>query len=112
MKSKNLTDLVRFAEDGPHHQTLYESEHLWSEVVCLERNQQLGPITDPDSDALCTVLAGEVAVQIDRGRDRVGQWGSVLVAAGSRLVVKNASEDPAVLLLVAAPPPTRRPLVE
>ncbi len=27
--------------------------HLWSEVVCLERAQELGPIADPDSDALC-----------------------------------------------------------
>lgn len=111
MKARNLTDLVRFSEDGPHHETLHESERLWSEVVCLERNQQLGPITDPDSDAICTVIAGEVAVQVDRGRKRLPQWGSVLVPAGSELVVKNASTEPAVVLLVAAPPPTRRRVV-
>ena len=111
MKARNLTDLVRFSKDGPHHETLHESERLWSEVVCLERNQQLGPITDPDSDAICTVIAGEVAIQVNHARKRLPQWGSVLVPAGSELVVKNASGEPAVVFLVAAPPPTRRPVV-
>ena len=34
--AKDLRDLVRFDEDGPHHEELFDSEHLWSEVVCLE----------------------------------------------------------------------------
>ena len=108
MKEKNLTDLVHFSEDGAHKETLHESDRIWSEVVCLDRNQVLGPLSDPSSDAICTVVAGEVAVQVDRGRGRVKQWGAVLVPAGSTLVVKNASTDPAVLLLVAAPPPAPR----
>lgn len=112
MRTRNLKDLVHFSEAGPRHETLYESDHIWSEVVCLERNQELGPISDADSDAICTVVAGEVAVQVGRGRARLQQWGSVLVPAGSALVVKNASMDPAVILLVAAPPPTPRPISE
>ncbi len=112
MKAKILTDLVRFSDDGPHRETLYESARLWSEVVCLERNQSIGPISDSDSDAICTVLAGEVAVQVDRSRARIRQWGAVLIPAGSELVAKNASVEPAVLLLVAAPPPTPRPISE
>ncbi len=44
--AKDLRDLVRFDEDGPHHEDLFESEHLWSEVVCLDRNQALGTIAD------------------------------------------------------------------
>ena len=112
MDAKDLRDLVRFSEDGPRHEPLYESDHLWSEVVCLERTQELGPIRDPDSDAICTVIAGEAAIQIDRGRTRLRQWGSVLIPAGAQLVVKNASTDPVVLLLVAAPPPKRRPITE
>ncbi len=108
MKTKRLTDLVHFSEEGPRHQTLYESDHLWSEVVCFERNQVLGPIGDPDSDAICTVIAGEVAVQVDRTRKRLGEWGSALIPAGAELIVRNASPEPAVILLVAAPPPTPR----
>ena len=108
MKSKDLRDLVRFDADGPRHESLYESDHLWSEVVCLEPNQGIGPIADADSDAICLCVAGEVAVQVDRGRKRLLQWGSVLVPAGSDLVLKNASDEPAVILLVAAPPPTSR----
>lgn len=112
MEHKDLRELVRFSESGPHHGTLFESERLWSEVVCLGRAQELGPVSDPDSDGLLVLLAGEVAVQVGRGRKRLRQWGSVLVPAGSDLTIRNASIEPAVVLLVAAPPPTPRPISE
>lgn len=112
MESKDLRDLVRFSETGPHHGAVFESERLWSEVVCLDRAQELGPVSDPDSDALLVLLAGEVAVQVGWRRKRLRQWGAVLVPAGSELTVRNASLEPAVILLVAAPPPTPRPISE
>ena len=112
MEHKDLRELVRFSESGPHHGTLFESERLWSEVVCLDRAQELGPVSDPDSDGLLVLLAGEVALQVGRGRKRLRQWGSVLVPAGSDLTIRNASIEPAVVLLVAAPPPTPRPISE
>lgn len=108
MKAKDLRDLVSFSEDGPRRETLFETDHLWSELVCLDLNQQIGPIADPDSDALCTVVAGEVAFQVDRGRKRLPQWGAVTVPAGAELVMKNASSDPAVVLVVTSPPPKPR----
>jgi quercetin dioxygenase-like cupin family protein len=112
MDTKDLRDLVHFTQEGPHHGTVFESTHLWSEVVCLDRAQELGPIADPDSDGLVVLLAGQVAVQVGRGRRRMSQWGSVLVPAGAELTLRNASVEPAVVLLVAAPPPTARPLSE
>ncbi|MFB3737827.1 MAG: hypothetical protein ACE14W_02535 [Candidatus Velamenicoccus archaeovorus] len=112
MDARDLRDLVRFSEDGPNHETLYESDHLWSEVVCLQGAQGIGPLADRDSDAICAVVAGTVAVQVDRGRKRLPQWGTVLVPAGSTLTVRNASPEPAVILLVAAPPPTERAVTE
>ncbi len=112
MDVKDLRDLVHFDEDGPRHQELFVSEHLWSEVLCLQRAQGVGPIADRDSDAICTVIAGEVAVQVDRGRKRLGQWGSVLVPKGSELTIRNASDEPSVILLIAAPPPTPRRWIE
>jgi hypothetical protein len=112
VNARDLRDLVRFSDDGPHHETLYESGHLWSEVVCLQGAQGIGPLADRDSDAICTVVAGTVAIQVDRGRTRLPQWGSVLIPAGSSLTVKNASPEPAVILLVAAPPPASRAVTE
>ena len=112
MEAKDLRDLVQFSGEGPRHGIVFESDHLWSEVVCLDRAQELGPISDRDSDALCVLLAGEVAVQIDKGRKRLQQWGTVLVPSGSELTIRNASVEPAVILLVAAPPPTPRALSE
>jgi glyoxylate utilization-related uncharacterized protein len=106
MKPRDIRDLVHFSEEEAHHETLFESEHLWSEVMCLAGAQGLGPMTDPTSDAVLAVLSGEVATQVDKTRSRLKQWDALLVPAGSELTLKNASSDPAVVLLVAAPPPT------
>jgi quercetin dioxygenase-like cupin family protein len=110
METRDLTDLVDFSPDGPLTRPLLESERLWSQLLCLERTQRLGPIADPHSDGLFTVVAGEVVVQVDRGRKRLSQWGTVLVPAGAQVTVSNASTDPAVVLIVAAPPPASRPV--
>ena len=109
--AKDLRDLVRFDEDGPHHEDLFESEHLWSEVVCLDRNQALGTIADPDSDALVLVVTGRVVVQVNLGRKRLEQWGRRW-SPRSELTITNAAGDPAVVLLVAAPPPPKRAVSE
>ena len=112
MDAKDLRDLVRFDEDGPHHEDLFESDHLWSEVVCLDRNQSVGTIHDEDSDALVVVVTGRVVAQVDRGRKRLEQWETTLVPAGSELSITNATDDPSVVLLVVAPPPVRRAVGE
>jgi redox-sensitive bicupin YhaK (pirin superfamily) len=110
--ARDLRDLVRFDEDGPHHEDLFESDHLWSEVVCLDRNQSLGTVRDADSDALVLVVTGRVVAQVNRGRKRLDQWETALVPAGSELTITNATEDPSVVLLVVAPPPVRRAVSE
>jgi hypothetical protein len=108
MDTKDVRDLVAFDEDRPRHAALFESDHLWSEVLCLQGPQGVGPIADRNSDAICVVLAGRVAVQVDRSRKRLDQWGSVLVRKTAELTLRNASDEPAVILLVAAPPPPVR----
>ena len=107
MEVRDLREHVRFSAEGPVHEALFESAHVWSELVCLDRAQRLGPISDPGSDALVAVVAGEVVVHVDKDRKRIGQWSSALVPAGSELAVTNASMDPAVVMIVAAPPPAR-----
>jgi glyoxylate utilization-related uncharacterized protein len=105
MKPRDIRDLVHFAEDEPRHETLFESEHLWSEVICLQGAQGLGPMSDPASDAVLLVISGEVSAQVGTSRARMKQWDAMLVPADAELTIKNASADPTVLLLVAAPPP-------
>jgi redox-sensitive bicupin YhaK (pirin superfamily) len=103
--ARDLRDLVHFDEAGPRHETLYETDRLWSEVVCLDRNHTLGPIGDRESDAMVIVVSGKVVVQVDRARKRREQWETALVPAGSELSIANATPEPAVVLVVAAPPP-------
>lgn len=105
METRDIRDLVHFGEDAPRRKKLFESMRVWSEVVCLQGNQRLGPMTDPATDAIVTVLTGEVATQIGKDRKRMKQWESVLVPATSELTLANASEEPSVVLIVAAPPP-------
>jgi mannose-6-phosphate isomerase-like protein (cupin superfamily) len=105
VKPTDIRDLVHFSPDGARRHDLFETTHLWSEVVCLQDNQRLGPIGDERSDGLVVVLAGRIAVQVGKGRARIGQWESVTVPAGSDLTLANASDEASVVLLVTAPPP-------
>jgi glyoxylate utilization-related uncharacterized protein len=106
VKTLNIRDLVHFSDDEPRRKMLIESERLWSEIVCLQQAQGVGPIRDDESDGILVVLAGEVATQVGKGRARMKQWETVEVPAGLELTIRNASEEPAVILLVVAPPPT------
>jgi glyoxylate utilization-related uncharacterized protein len=105
VKTLDIRDLVHFSDDEPRRRTLLEGERLWSEVVCLQGAQGIGPLRDDDSDGLLVVLTGSVAAQIGKGRARMKQWETLEVPSGLELTVRNASEEPAVLLLVVAPPP-------
>ncbi len=105
MKTRDLTDLVHFEEETARTEVLHETGHLWSQVICLQGAQGLGPMNDPGSDGLLVVLSGEVAVQVSKGRARMGRWETVTVPAGEDLTIRNASDEPAVVLLVLAPPP-------
>ena len=107
MEIRDLRDHVQFSPDGPLHEGLFETERMWSELVCLDRAQRFGPVSDPSSDAVLTVVAGEVVVHVGRSHKRIGQWSAALVPAGSDVAITNASMDPAVVLIVTAPPPAR-----
>jgi len=105
MKSRRVTDLVHFDEEQARTEVLYETDRLFSQVVCVQGSQGLGPMSDPDAEGLVVVLAGEVAAQIGRTRARLRQWDSALVPPGEALTLRNASAEPSVVLLVLAPPP-------
>lgn len=105
VKTRTLTDLIHFTDDGPRTEVLVETDKLWSQVVCLQGAQGVGPMSDPDADGLVVVLAGEVAAQVGKGRARMRQWETVTIPAGEELTLRNASPEPGVVLLVLSPPP-------
>jgi quercetin dioxygenase-like cupin family protein len=106
--SADLRDFVEFSEEGPVRRTVFESERLFTQVVCLDVKATYGPVSDLAADGVVTVVAGVGAFQVGRSRKRLGQWGSVLVPAGAEMHVANASPEPLVLLVVTAPPPVPR----
>jgi hypothetical protein len=101
----DLRDFVRFEEGGVVRDSVFESDHLWAQMVCLDRNRSYGPVSDPAADAVVTVVAGEAVFLVGRRRRRMKQWGAILVPAGEELSVSNASGEGLVLLMVTAPPP-------
>lgn len=109
MQTSNLKTHVQFSPEGVWRVTVFESDRLWTEILCFERSQSMGPVMDPDSDAVFTIAAGEAVFQVDAKRKRLQQWDTVLVPAGSEVTVTNASTDPLVLFLVAAPRRSRGP---
>jgi quercetin dioxygenase-like cupin family protein len=107
VETRDLRRFVRFSEDAVTRDTVYETDHLWAQVLCFERNQSYGPVSDPGSDAILTIVAGEGVVLVGVGRKRLKQWETVLVPAGKEVSISNASIDPLVVMLVAAPPPSK-----
>ncbi|HEY7761936.1 MAG TPA: cupin domain-containing protein [Actinomycetota bacterium] len=105
MKPRDMRDLVWFDDEAARTEVLFESERIWSQLVCLQGAQGIGPVADEGADAIVSVLAGEVAVQVGKGRTRMQQWHAVLVPAGTQLTIRNASEEPAVVQVTTAPPP-------
>ncbi len=105
MKPRDMRDLVWFDDEAARTEMLFESERIWSQLVCLQGAQGIGPVSDDGADAIVSVLAGEVAVQVGKGRARMRQWHAVLVPAGTQLTIRNASEEPAVVQVTTAPPP-------
>jgi glyoxylate utilization-related uncharacterized protein len=105
MKTRDIRDLVRFADEGARTEVLHETERLWTQVVCLQGAQAHGPVVDDRSDGMAAVLSGEIAAQVGGGRSRMKQWETVVVPAGEPLTLRNASPEPSVVLLVLAPPP-------
>lgn len=105
MKTRNVTDLIHFTEDAARSEVLHETDQLWSQVICLQAAQGVGPLTDERADGIVVVLAGEVAAQIGKGRARMKQWESATVGPGDALTLRNASPEPSVVLLVLSPPP-------
>jgi glyoxylate utilization-related uncharacterized protein len=105
MQTRSLTDLLRFDEAGARTEVLAETDNLWSQVICLQGAQGVGPMSDPDAEGLVLVLAGEVAVQVGKMRARMPQWATTTVPAGADLTIRNASPEPGVVLVVLSPPP-------
>jgi glyoxylate utilization-related uncharacterized protein len=105
VKTLDIRDLVQFSDDEPRRRTLIDGERMWSEIICLQGSQGVGPVRDDGADGVLVVLAGEVATQVGKGRARMKQWETVEVPAGLDLTVRNASDEPSVVLLVVAPPP-------
>ena len=106
MNTRKVTDLVHFEDDAARTEVLYETPQLFSQVVCVQGSQGIGPMSDARSDGVVVVLAGEIATQVGKARARMRQWESALVPAGEELTFRNASEEPSVVLLVLAPPPS------
>jgi glyoxylate utilization-related uncharacterized protein len=105
MKTRRVTDLVHFDDEDARTEVLYETERLFTQVVCVQGSQGLGPMSDPVAEGVVLVLAGEVAAQIGKARARMTQWETALVPPGEPLTLRNASPEPSVVLLVLAPPP-------
>ena len=108
MEAADLQDFVEFEEGEVIRKTVFETERMWTQTLCMGQNGTYGPVSDGGSDAILTIVAGEAVFLVDKKRKRLKQWGSVLVPARAELVVRNASTEPLVILMVAAPPPAPR----
>lgn len=112
MKSRSLKDLVHFDEAEVRRGALFETDNVWSEVLCFSPRQSIGPLRDDEADAIFTVVAGEGRFGVGRRSKTLGQWGSILVEAAESVSIFNTGSEPLVVLLMASPPPAGEEEVE
>src|SRR4029079_13931841 len=79
MKTRNVTDLIYFDDETARTEVLYETEQLFSQVICLHEAPGIVPVSARACGGVLVVLSGEVSAQIGRNRARMKQWVSATV---------------------------------
>lgn len=95
-----------FSKNALRKVPLFESEHMFFDLYCLEPGQSQRVHTHGDSDKVYVVLEGEAMVQVGDERELVPEGSAVIARAGQPHGVSNESGGQVVMLVAMAPRPS------
>ena len=91
-------------ENTDYRRVLYTGKHSQLVLMCLSRGEEIGLETHPDNDQFFRFEAGQGKVTIDDTEYQVSSGSAVLVPAGARHNVVNASDsEPLRLYTIYSP---------
>lgn len=105
MMKVTLSECHVFSSDKMQKAPLFQSEHLFYDLYCLEPGQAQKVHSHDGSDKIYLALEGRPTVQVGEEMEELEPGQAVLAPAGRDHGVHNASGERAVLLVVMAPKP-------
>jgi mannose-6-phosphate isomerase-like protein (cupin superfamily) len=105
MDRKKVDELKRFGADKMTKVNLFETEHFFCDIYCLEPGQNQKVHSHEGADKIYFVLEGEGTFQIGEERETLGEGNCILARSGLAHGVENSSNGRLVLLVFMAPNP-------
>ena len=92
------------ADNGDFRRVLYTGKHLQLVLMTLQPGEEIGAEVHSDRDQFFRFEQGKGVVDIDGVENRVEDGSGVIVPAGARHNVRNASDAPLKLYTLYGPP--------
>jgi len=98
---------VRFAADKLHKASLFQTEHMFCDLYCLEPGQSQKPHAHAGATKFYYVLEGRVLATLGDESRELGPGQLAWSAPGENHGVANPGPERCVLLVVMSPNPNR-----
>jgi mannose-6-phosphate isomerase-like protein (cupin superfamily) len=105
MQVVNVTTARRYAPQRMVKYGLFETEHLFCDIYCLEPGQEQAVHAHADSDKIYVLLEGRAMVTIGPEQRELQPMEAVLAPAGQTHGIANHSDQRAAALVFFAPKP-------
>jgi mannose-6-phosphate isomerase-like protein (cupin superfamily) len=108
MDSKLFSAFKKFSSEKMMKVNLFETDHLFCDIYCLEPGQNQKVHTHQEADKIYFVLEGEGYFHIGDEKEALGEGNCILASAGLEHGVENRSNQQLVLLVMMAPNPNKK----
>ena len=105
MKVINVLDAVEFNPDKMKKVSLFDTDHFFCDIYCLEPGQTRKVHSHEGSDKVYYVLEGQGKVTVGNEEKVLAQNEITMAPSGQDHGVLNHSDDKLVLLVFMAPKP-------
>src|SRR5688572_12252498 len=105
METRNVKTEQRFSSEKMQKINLFETDHLFADIYCLEPGQEQKVHAHKGADKIYCVLEGTGRFHIGGQEQDLSANQIVLAPADVEHGVRNASDERVVLLVMMAPNP-------
>ena len=105
MDAKDVFAAAHFAPDKMQKINLFETEHFFCDVYCLEPGQDQKPHAHDDQDKIYLVLEGRGRVVVGAASETLEAGEAIVAPAGTSHGIANDGTARLTVLVVVAPPP-------
>lgn len=78
MQKTDLTELIKYAEEGPIKEIFYDARGMKAQLICLKAKQVIPPCK-MNNDVLFYVIDGEGEITVDNKKEKLRDKVSVIV---------------------------------